>query len=135
MAVVRLLKDEFIDQIPHGEEAVEIDEVVIEKGYVKAYRHYPEGDDALNGHYGIVPGTRLLEAALQSSMFVRTEHERTITGLVMRIEKVDFVDKVVAGDTVEFTTEYITHFGNVTVYNCKARVNDYLVMRCKFTCK
>lgn len=135
MEVVLLQKVDILSQVPHGEEALELDEVMLGNDTI-GVRHYAFDDKVFDGHFNLVPGTRLLEAALQTSMFVPSDVDLSREDIALEVTKARFRAPVKRGDTIKYYVDRVANLGVFCKYKAKAyNQHNVLVMTCEFLCR
>ena len=136
MVDVQLHVDDILSALPHTIQALEIDKVDIHSDYCVGIKTYKKNDKALSGHFGIVPGTRLVEAALQTSVFVPMDNAVEQDFIALEILSAKFRCSVKENDTIYYKVKRVGMFGAIHEYECIA-TNDsgYKVLSCRFRCK
>ena len=139
MADVLLLKSsDILDRLPHGVEHLCIDKCEVLDDMCVVTRVYEHGCKEVAGHFEtnpVVPGHWLIEAMLQSSVFCPNVYSSGASSRVLRIKSADFINEVIPGNTVVFTTRCVISSGQWSVFASVGTVDGVMVCKAEFIAK
>lgn len=135
--------EQIMDLIPHRYPFLLVDRVLDYQAgeWIKAIKNISFNEPQFNGHFPghpVMPGVMVIEAMAQASgvltQLSRSGRSDDALFYLVKVDNAKFTQIVVPGDTLVFECRIKKVIKNMTLYQCKAMVDDKLVAKADLLC-